>query len=58
MQVYAPKEKSFMAVEEQYNFGDPFSKVWKGMDTGMITLKTRRFDHVESAAAAFCTPGC
>lgn len=39
VQVYAPKEKSFMAVEEQYNFGDPFSKVWKGMDTGMVTLK-------------------
>jgi len=39
VQVYAPKEKAFMAVEEQYNFGDPFSKVWKGMDTGMVTLK-------------------
>lgn len=39
VQVYAPVEKSFMAVEEQYNFGDPFSKVWKGMDTGMVTLK-------------------
>lgn len=39
VQVYAPKEKSFIAVEEQYNFGDPFSKVWKGMDTGMVTLK-------------------
>jgi aldose 1-epimerase len=39
VQVYAPKTKAFMAVEEQYNFGDPFSGVWKGMDTGMVTLK-------------------
>lgn len=39
VQVYAPKEKSFIAVEEQFNFGDPFSKIWKGMDTGMVTLK-------------------
>ena len=39
VQVYAPKEKSFIAVEEQYNFADPFSSVWKGMDTGMVTLK-------------------
>ena len=37
VQVYAPKEKSFIAVEEQYNFADPFSSVWKGMDTGMVT---------------------
>ena len=39
VQVYAPPVKQFIAVEEQYNFGDPFSKVWKGMDTGMVTLK-------------------
>ncbi|HEY1901364.1 MAG TPA: aldose 1-epimerase [Terracidiphilus sp.] len=39
VQFYAPKDKSFVALEEQYNFGDPFSKVWKGMDTGMVNLK-------------------
>lgn len=39
VQVYAPKDKSFVAVEEQYNFGDPFGKEWKSMDTGMVTLK-------------------
>jgi len=27
-----------VALEEQYNFGDPFSSVWKGMNTGMVTL--------------------
>lgn len=25
--------------EEQFNFADPFSKVWNGMDTGMVTLR-------------------
>lgn len=39
VQVYAPPEKSFTAIEEQFNFGDPFGKQWHGMDTGMVTLK-------------------
>jgi galactose mutarotase-like enzyme len=39
IQVYAPPEKPFAAIEEQFNFADPFSGVWKGMDTGMVTLK-------------------
>lgn len=39
IQVYAPKDKAFAAVEEQFNYGDPFGKVWKGADTGMVTLK-------------------
>lgn len=39
IQVYSPVEKSFVAVEPQYNFADPFGKVWKGADTGMVTLK-------------------
>jgi galactose mutarotase-like enzyme len=38
VQFYAPKDKPFVALEEQYNFGDPFSSIWKGMDTGMVTL--------------------
>lgn len=38
VQFYAPKDKPFVALEQQYNFGDPFSSVWKGMDTGMVTL--------------------
>ena len=38
VQFYAPKDKPFVALEEQFNFGDPFSKVWKEMDTGMVTL--------------------
>ncbi len=39
VQVYSPPTKQFVAVEEQFNFGDPFGKEWRGMDTGMVTLK-------------------
>jgi len=39
VQVYAPPDKSFTAIEEQFNFGDPWGKEWHGMDTGMVTLK-------------------
>jgi galactose mutarotase-like enzyme len=41
VQVYAPTDpgKNFVAIEEQFNFGDPFGKEWRGMDTGMVTLK-------------------
>lgn len=39
VQFYAPKDKPFVALEQQFNFGDPFSKVWKGRDTGMVTLQ-------------------
>jgi hypothetical protein len=39
LQVYAPPDKAFAAIEDQFNFADPFSGVWNGMDTGMVTLK-------------------
>jgi aldose 1-epimerase len=41
VQVYAPTDpgKNFVAIEEQFNFVDPFGKEWHGMDTGMVTLK-------------------
>jgi len=39
VQVYAPPTKQFVAIEEQFNFGDPFGKEWKSLDTGMVTLK-------------------
>lgn len=38
-QVYAPVEKTFAAVEPQFNLADPFSAIWKGRDTGMVTLQ-------------------
>jgi aldose 1-epimerase len=39
VQLYAPPTQQFVAIEHQYNFADPFGKEWKGMDTGMVTLK-------------------
>ena len=39
IQMYAPPTKQFVAIEHQYNFGDPFAKVWGKTDTGMVTLK-------------------
>jgi aldose 1-epimerase len=39
IQMYAPPDKSFVAIEHQYNFADPFGKEWGGMDTSMVTLK-------------------
>src|SRR5271156_7156827 len=38
VQVYSPKT-AFVAVEPQFNYVDPFGKEWKGMDTGMVTLR-------------------
>ena len=39
IQAYAPPTKNFVAVEHQYNFGDPFGKEWGSTGTGMVTLK-------------------
>jgi galactose mutarotase-like enzyme len=39
IQMYAPPNKNFVAIEHQYNFADPFGKEWGGMDTAMVTLK-------------------
>jgi galactose mutarotase-like enzyme len=39
LQMYAPTTKQFVAIEHQYNFGDPFGKEWGKTDTGMVTLK-------------------
>ena len=56
VQFYAPKDKPFVALEEQYNFGDPFSSVWKGMDTGMVDLKPGHSTTWKVRLALF-TPG-
>jgi galactose mutarotase-like enzyme len=39
IQMYAPPEKSFAAIEHQYNLADPFGKEWVSTNTGMVTLK-------------------
>jgi aldose 1-epimerase len=38
IQVYSPVDKSFIALEPQFNYGDPFGSEWHGTDTGMVTL--------------------
>jgi galactose mutarotase-like enzyme len=39
IQMYAPPAMKFVAIEDQFNFADPFSDIWGRMDTGMVTLK-------------------
>jgi galactose mutarotase-like enzyme len=39
IQMYAPPTRQFVAIEHQYNYGDPFGKEWGKIDTGMVTLK-------------------
>lgn len=38
IQVYSPTDKSFVVLEPQFNYADPFGSEWHGMDTGMVTL--------------------
>ena len=39
IQVYAPVDKNFVAVEPQFNLADPYKKEWGKTDSGMVTLK-------------------
>ncbi len=36
--LYSPMNNTFAAIEEQFNFQDPFGEEWGTMDTGMVTL--------------------
>ena len=38
IQVYAPLDKKFIVVEPQFNWVDPYSKVWAGKKTGMVAI--------------------
>jgi galactose mutarotase-like enzyme len=38
-QVYAPPDKSYVALEPLFNWPDPFSRIWAGRDTGMVILR-------------------
>jgi aldose 1-epimerase len=38
IQVYAPLDKKFVAIEDQFNRNDPFGVEWKGQPTGMVEL--------------------
>jgi aldose 1-epimerase len=39
IQVYAPPQKSFVALESQFNLPDPYNKNWGSVDTGMVLLQ-------------------
>jgi len=45
IQLYAPPAQHYVAIEHQYNFGDPFGKEWGSTDTGMVTLKPEQSTH-------------
>ena len=39
IQVYAPTNKNFVAIEPQFNLPDPYNKNWGNVDTGMVMLQ-------------------
>ncbi|HEX5426114.1 MAG TPA: aldose 1-epimerase [Candidatus Acidoferrales bacterium] len=39
IQVYAPADKDFIAIGPQFNLPDPYSRIWRGQDTGMVALQ-------------------
>jgi aldose 1-epimerase len=39
IQVYSPPDKSFVALEPQFNLPDPYGSEWKNVNTGMVLLK-------------------
>ena len=38
-QVYSPTDKTFVVIEPQFNYGDPFGKEWNGESTGMVPVE-------------------
>ena len=39
IQVYAPPQKNFVAIEPQFNLPDPYNQDWGSVDTGMVLLQ-------------------
>ena len=39
IQVYAPLQKNFVAIEPQFNLPNPYSRDWGGANTGMVLLR-------------------
>jgi aldose 1-epimerase len=37
--IYSPRNDTFVAIEDQLNYPDPWGAEWQGMDTGMVTLQ-------------------
>ncbi len=42
IQVYAPADKDFVAIGPQFNLPDPYGRIWRGQDTGMVPLQPGR----------------
>jgi galactose mutarotase-like enzyme len=38
IQVYAPLDKNFVAIEPQFNLPDPYNRNWGNLDNGMVLL--------------------
>jgi aldose 1-epimerase len=45
IQMYAPPDQNFVAIEDQYNLADPFGEEWGSTDTGMVTLEPGQSTH-------------
>ena len=39
IQIYAPVDKNFVVLEPQFNYAEPYNKIWGGADTGMQILR-------------------
>jgi aldose 1-epimerase len=39
IQTYAPPDKTFVAIEPQFNLGDPYGKEWGKTETGMVNVR-------------------
>jgi aldose 1-epimerase len=39
IQTYSPPDKTFVAIEPQFNFGDPYGREWGKTNTGMVNVK-------------------
>ena len=39
IQVYAPPDKNFVAIEPQFNLPDPYNRNWGNLDNGMVLLQ-------------------
>jgi aldose 1-epimerase len=39
MRVYSPPDGSFISIEPQFNYDDPFGREWEREDTGMVVLQ-------------------
>jgi aldose 1-epimerase len=43
VQIYAPPDKNFVAIEPQFNLADPYNnRIWHGQDTGFVVLEPGR----------------